>query len=133
MKLTFNKAKLMEIVAAVESGSGHCVPYTGGEWEEFTGKKEDNTPGLILVGDQGVYFVGNHNDGEAPAKSGLICYADQCNPDTCHDWWEVKDATFGGDDGAEFLSLEEAKRALLAKARPYVELSPTQLVFGSEG
>jgi hypothetical protein len=43
MKLYFNKCKIREIIQAVENGTGHVVPYTGGFW----GVPEDNTQGIM--------------------------------------------------------------------------------------
>jgi hypothetical protein len=66
--------------------------------------------GFWLVGDDGVYLMANTTDGphEKARKQGepkLAVYAIECNPSTCafDDWWAVKQATFGGDDGIEFI------------------------------
>ncbi len=128
MKLYFEKAQVATVIAAVENGTGHQVPYTGEPW----GCPEDNSPGIMIVGDQGVYIIGNDNAEEAPIKSGLIAYAVGCNPSVDEDWWEMKQMTFGGDDGAEFLELEEAKRLLLLGQEPFVEFTPEQVIWGSE-
>lgn len=59
-------------------------------------------PGLWLVGDHGVYLMPNCTD--APRT---IVYAQECSPETSPDtWWDVKRATFGGDDGAQFIALQ---------------------------
>ena len=68
-------------------------------YEQITGK------GLWLVGDEGVYLMPN-TEGE----TRTIAYAKECDPTKSDDWWEVKRATFGGDDGVEFISLEEIER-----------------------
>ena len=41
-----------------------------------------------------------------------IAYATECDPNKreCDDWWQVERATFGGDDGVEFISIEEIER-----------------------
>jgi hypothetical protein len=126
MKLYFDKEKVAAVIEAAENGTGHQVPYTGEPW----GCPDDNSPGIMIVGDQGVYIIGNEDAEEAPIKSGLIAYAKGCNPRVDSDWWENKRASFGGDDGAEFLLLEEAKRLLLLGKRFFVELSPEQVVWG---
>ena len=60
-------------------------------------------PGFWLVGDHGVYLM--HNGPVAEGGKPLVVYARECNPETCEfdDWWEAKRASFGGDDGVEFL------------------------------
>jgi len=73
-----------------------------------------NTPkGLWLVGDEGVYLMPNTTDGMHHSKpehveKPIVVYADECNPQTMDfdDWWENKRASFGGDDGVEFLDLK---------------------------
>jgi hypothetical protein len=62
---------------------------------------EGELPGLWLVGDHGVYLMSNGKlpDGARP----LVVYAEQCDPTTSDDWFHIKRATFGGDDGVEFL------------------------------
>jgi hypothetical protein len=70
---------------------------------------EETGPGLWLVGDHGVYLMSN-----TAAKASAIVYARECDPtklpfDT---WWEKKQATFGGDDGVEFISLTDIETLL---------------------
>jgi hypothetical protein len=70
-------------------------------YEQVTGK------GLWLAGDDGVYLMPN-----AAAPTRTIVYAKECDPTKLEfdDWWQVKRATFGGDDGIEFISIEEIER-----------------------
>jgi Protein of unknown function (DUF3085) len=61
-------------------------------------------PGLWLVGDQGVYLMPN-----TAARTTTIVYARECDPtrldfDT---WWANKRASFGGDDGVDFIPLAD--------------------------
>jgi hypothetical protein len=69
MKLYFEKMKVAEIIAAAENGTGNQVPYTGEPW----GRPADDTPGIMVVGDQGVYLIGNDDADVAPL-----------NPDSSH-------------------------------------------------
>jgi len=66
-------------------------------------------PGLILVGDDGVYLMANVAN-ETVLSSGVphVAYAAEVNPKTLpfDQWWEAKRASFGGDDGTVFLSEE---------------------------
>jgi Protein of unknown function (DUF3085) len=68
---------------------------------------EDTGKGLWLVGDEGVYLMPN-TEGE----TRTIVYAKECDPTKLdfYRWWHVKHATFGGDDGVEFISIEEIER-----------------------
>ena len=128
MKLYCEKAKVAAVIAAVENGTGHQVPYTGEPW----GRPSDYRPGIMVVGDQGVYLIGNDAADIAPLKSGLIAYGIGCNPAVDPDWWEMKEITFGGSDGAEFLELEEAKRLLLVGSEPFVEFTSEEVTWGCE-
>jgi len=63
---------------------------------------QDTGKGFWLVGDQGVYLMPNTADAQP------IIYARECDPtklgfDT---WWQNKNASFGADDGIEFLPME---------------------------
>jgi len=73
------------------------------------------SPALWLVGDDGLYLMSNGEPclpGET--TKNLVCYAAECDPtklafDT---WWLVKNAAFGGDDGAEFFEATDIRLAL---------------------
>ena len=62
----------------------------------------------IIVGDHGVYIMSTAAN-QPKGKDGrpLIAYAIECNPETQEfgAWWDVKQSTWGGDDGTEFLHL----------------------------
>jgi Protein of unknown function (DUF3085) len=69
--------------------------------DDVPGKPEE---GFWIVGDEGVYVM--HN-GTLPDGDVLpfVVYANECNPKTMEfeHWWEVKNRTFGADDGVEFI------------------------------
>jgi hypothetical protein len=63
--------------------------------------------GLWLVGDQGVYLMPN-----TTVKKRTTVYARECDPTKLEfdAWWAAKRATFGGDDGIEFIPIEDIER-----------------------
>ena len=63
-------------------------------------------PGFWLVGDEGVYLM--HNGMFAEGEKADLIYAEECNPIIMDfdDWWDAKRATFGSDDGVEFVPKE---------------------------
>jgi hypothetical protein len=69
-------------------------------------------PGLILVGDHGVYLMSNGKPGltKEDGKRHVVAYAKGINPtvDDFDTWWEAKRATYGGDDGADDVPWAEA-------------------------
>lgn len=73
---------------------------------------KDEKPGLWLVGDQGVYLLSNGKlpDGTKP----LVVYAEDCDPRTNDDWFDVKRRTFGGDDGVDFIGAEQLEAMMAA-------------------
>jgi hypothetical protein len=96
-------------------------------YDEVTGK------GLWLVGDHGVYLMANTKDGpreKARKKDdkAFVVYAKECNPDTTEEWWDVKRASFGGDDGVEFLSLREIEGLISKPPKP--NAIPHSLILG---
>jgi hypothetical protein len=80
--------------------------------------------GLWLVGDQGVYLMPN-----TESETRTIAYAKECDPTKLDfdEWWQVKRATFGGDDGVEFISIEEIER--LAASAPQPSMKPRYLAI----
>lgn len=67
---------------------------------------EPAPPGFWIVGDEGVYLM--HNGKGDPGVEGnqaVVAYARECNPKTVpfDDWWEKKRATWGGDDGVDYI------------------------------
>lgn len=62
---------------------------------------EGETPGLWLVGDEGVYIMSNGKLAEG--TRALVIYAEQCHPKGNFDWWDYKRRHFGADDGIEFI------------------------------
>lgn len=59
---------------------------------------------VILVKDQGVYFLAERGERRPDGRRKLIAYAVGCNPDVdaFDNWWELARAEFGGDDFGEF-------------------------------
>lgn len=77
------------------------------EWRE--GYAGPTGPGVFIVGDNGVYLMSTgKNQKKVEGKDRFdVVYAEECNPETMEfdDWWENKRATFGGDDGADYLEV----------------------------
>lgn len=90
-------------------------------------------PGLWLVGDDGVYLMSNARESLAKPdgkKGSLVVHARECDPKLDFDeWWENKRASFGGDDGAEFLGLAEVKDCLPETGDLVLDVTPTQIKF----
>lgn len=59
---------------------------------------------VILVKDQGVYFLAEQEEHRPDGRVKLLVYAVGCNPDTDPfvNWWELACAELGGDDFAEY-------------------------------
>ncbi|AHG40976.1 hypothetical protein N018_12300 [Pseudomonas syringae CC1557] len=65
---------------------------------------------LILVKDQGVYFLAENGERRPDGRVKLLAYAVGCNPDTdpFGNWWELALAELGGDDFAEYLDPKDS-------------------------
>lgn len=118
MKLTFSWEALQK--AFEEIYSAHTARELYGT---TTGK------GLWLIGDDGVYLMPNttdgiHHKGSAPR---VIVYAEECNPTTMSfdEWWAAKQASFGGDDGVEFIDAAELLQLALRLPSPPAFLAIT--------
>lgn len=67
-----------------------------------------------LVGDNGVYFCTESLNPNNPESGRFVVFAENCNPEAMEfdEWWEVKQATWGGDDGVEKFHISELEKAL---------------------
>ena len=108
------------------------------EW--FMGFEDDlkPQPGLQLVGDSGVYLMSNgrpHLPREGEPDAHHVVYAQGINPnvDDFDTWWSNKNATFGGDDGAEMLCIIPQLRTRQKRADRLewleIEMTPTQIAI----
>lgn len=94
MKLTFPNAELVKLVAdATEKWPTGHQPLHG----------VDNGAGFWIVGDHGVYLM--HNGTRPEGEESVVVYARECDPTKMEfdDWWDAKRASFGGDDGVDFI------------------------------
>lgn len=97
MTLTFSIAAVREVIARGISDA----TANGGFSDPHYGLSESRKPGLWLVGDHGVYLCSNGRLAEG-AKP-FVSYAEECDPHTNEEWFEIKGRTFGRDDGVDFL------------------------------
>lgn len=102
-RLTFKHDKLKDLLLAAEVAWLKGVKTL---YEAETG------PGFWLVGDHGVYLMHNAvlDEGQKPG----VVYAVECDPTTMDfdDWWDAKRATFGGDDGVDFIDLPTVRQVV---------------------
>lgn len=124
-KLTFNVDEVEREVQLVRDAPEHRTLYG-----------EEAVPALWLVGDQGVYLMGNDAGREAGRP---VVYAVECDPTKLEfdDWWAAKNATFGGDDGVEALPLSQVEPLINAarqtgQTKLVVSLTSDSLSFGTE-
>ncbi|MEW6312590.1 MAG: DUF3085 domain-containing protein [Pseudomonadota bacterium] len=82
---------------------------------------------VILVKDQGVYFMAERGESRPDGRRKTIAYAVGCNPDVdaFDDWWELARAEFGGDDFGEFFDLQERMFARILHSEDDLEVSAT--------
>ena len=82
---------------------------------------------VILVKDQGVYFLAERGERRSDGRQQLIAYAVGCNPDVdaFDDWWELARAEFGGDDFGEFFDSHEGVFARILRSEDDLEVSAT--------
>lgn len=105
MKLTFSNDRLQTLWASAEKNWPNGTRPTYGQ--------DDNPErGFWIVGDEGVYLM--HNGTPPDGEKNVVAYATECDPTTMEfdDWWENKRATFGGDDGVDFIDAATVKSAI---------------------
>ncbi|WP_145721006.1 DUF3085 domain-containing protein [Mesorhizobium tianshanense] len=107
--LTFTITAVREVIAR---GIADAKANGGFRDPHFGLSADSRKPGLWLVGDHGVYLCSN---GElANGAKPLVAYAEECDPRSSDDWFEVKRQTFGGDDGVDFLDAEGLEALIAA-------------------
>jgi Protein of unknown function (DUF3085) len=114
MRLTFPISGVLEALDELRSATACRTLY-----DAQTGK------GLWLVGDQGVYLMPNTTDGpraarRKPGDSNFVVYARECDPTKLEfdTWWANKRASFGGDDGVEFIAMADIQDITAQLAGP---------------
>lgn len=88
--------------------------------------------GLWLVGDLGIYLMSNGNPGLVGEKGigNLVAYAEEADPNLNPEgWYDMKLASFGADDGVEFLSADSIRKALEAteNGKFWLEVTSTHI------
>lgn len=120
MKLHFANAALAAVLAQAERAwpAGTTPIYD---------QAEGVAPGFWLVGDQGVYLM--HN-GRTDEKKQLA-YAEECDPTVLpfEAWWSAKRASFGGDDGVDYIERDYIETAVKAGLDIFVEITPDGSAF----
>ena len=129
MDLTFPKARVRELLEHSKAATTRRPSFTQlyeptlrkdgrepGPDDLPTGDDVDPAkipPGLWLVGDQGVYLMSNATMTEGQERADLV-YAAEVDPEKLDfdTWWANKRASFGGDDGVEFLEADLIERWL---------------------
>ncbi|THK36766.1 DUF3085 domain-containing protein [Ensifer sp. MPMI2T] len=110
MTLTFTITAVRDVIASgiadAKENGGFRDPHCG-----LSGA-DHRKPGLWLVGDHGVYVCSN--GALAEGHKPLVAYAEECDPLSNDDWFEVKRRTFGGDDGVDFLDADELEALIAA-------------------
>ncbi|HBN8507708.1 DUF3085 domain-containing protein [Pseudomonas aeruginosa] len=86
---------------------------------------------VILVKDQGVYWLAEHGERRPDKRQKLIAYAVGCDPDVdpFDDWWELARIELGGDDFGELFDPNEGvlTRILNSTDDLVLSASPTHL------
>lgn len=86
---------------------------------------------IILVKDQGVYWLAEDGERQADGCQRLIAYAVGCNPDvdTFEDWWQLARNELGGDDFGENFdpNTEVFKQILNSEDDLKLSATPTHL------
>ena len=82
---------------------------------------------LVLVKDQGVYFLSEHGERTPEGRQKIIAYAVGCHPDVdpFDSWWDLARVELGGDDFAEYFDVQEGVFQRILNSDDDLELSAT--------
>ena len=103
------------------------IRFKGAELRPVLTEAVTNQSRVILVKDQGVYFLAERGERRPDGRQKTIAYAVGCNPDvdSFDDWWELARAEFGGDDFGEFFEPQERVFARILESEDDLEVSAT--------
>ena len=103
------------------------VRFKGAELRPVLAEAVANQCRIILVKDQGVYFLAERGERRPDGRLKTIAYAAGCNPDVdaFDDWWELARAEFGGDDFGEFFDPKEGVFARILHSEDDLDVSAT--------
>ena len=103
------------------------VRFKGTELRPVLAEAVANQCRVILVKDQGVYFLAECGERRPDGRQKTIAYAAGCNPDVdaFDDWWELARAEFGGDDFGEFFNPQEGVFARILRSEDDLDVSAT--------
>ena len=103
------------------------VRFKGTDLRPVLAEAAVNQCRVVLVKDQGVYFLAERGELRPDGRQKLIAYAVGCNPDVnaFDDWWELARAEFGGDDFGEFFDPQDGVFALIQSGEGDLEVSAT--------
>lgn len=101
--------------------------FKGSDLRPVLAEAVTNQCQVILVKDQGVYFLSEKAERRSDGRVKLLAYAVGCNPDTdlFNDWWELVRAELGGDDFGEFFDPREGVFACILNSTDDLMLSAT--------
>lgn len=121
-ELHFPLAAVKAEFEAVKAASSWSRPYCG----------HPGPPAFWLVGDEGVYLMGN-DKGRVPEKDGgrPVVFAKECPKGD----YDAKRSIFGGDDGCEEIPLRDIEAWIVAAehlghSEVMLDLKPDSLALG---
>ncbi|MBW4599683.1 MAG: DUF3085 domain-containing protein [Calothrix sp. FI2-JRJ7] len=123
MLLHFLKRDVQKLLEHTKNAESHVPIY---------GDESTQRPGLLIVGNEGIYLVSNGIPGlfkngafeqATPDNPAFVVYATECNPLTLpfEEWRRVKEESFGPDDGIDFLETDFIEAAL-KRPGEYIQL-----------
>ena len=103
------------------------VRFKGSDLRPVFAEAVVNQCRVILVKDQGVYFLAERGERRPDGRQKLIAYAVGCNPDvdSFDDWWELARAEFGGDDFGKLFDPHDAVFAFILSGEGDIEVCAT--------
>jgi hypothetical protein len=89
--------------------------FRGADLRPVLVEAKANNCRVILVKDQGVYFMSDKGERDEKGRHKLLAFAVGCNPDVdgFDDWWELGRQELGGDDFGEYFDINDPLFAAL--------------------
>ncbi|SDT86806.1 DUF3085 domain-containing protein [Pseudomonas orientalis] len=103
----------------------HC--FKGSDLKPVLAEAIANQCSIILVKDQGVYWLAERGERQANGRQKLIAYAVGCNPDVdaFDDWWALARNELGDDDFGEHFDPQSEAFTRIVNGEDDLELAAT--------
>jgi hypothetical protein len=102
--------------------------FKGADLRPVLREAQANHCRVILVKDQGVYFMSEKGERTREGHHKVLAYAVGCNPDvdSFDQWWNLAETELGGDDFGEYFEIDSRPFARVLESNDDLIITATE-------